>query len=139
MSNTIFYRKLSHNPTIDFKQHIKTKLDLYLSMGEIPKAERSFMTVDFPIIPALYALPKVHKHITDTPPGRPILLAIGSLTEKKIFAFVDHFLQPHVTSLPSYVKDSVEFVKMIQSIQLLNELCVLVTMDIESLYTNIPL
>lgn len=66
------------------------------------------MMVNFPVIPVMYILPKIHKKFTDVPPGRPIISAIGSMTEK-ISAFVDHHLQPLVISLPSYVKDSMEF------------------------------
>ncbi len=78
------------------------------------------MVVDFPVTPVLYPLPKVHKPHTDAPAGRPTAAAIGSLTEN-MQAFVDYFLQPLVTFLASYVKDSMEFVEMIQSIQLIEE------------------
>lgn len=137
LNNTTFYKKLNHNPTQDFKQRIKAKLDAFLESGEITKREHAFMVVDSPVTPVIYTLPKIHKSYTTVPPGRPIVAAIGSLTEN-ISAFVDYFLQPLVTALPSYVKDSVQFIKMIQTIQLNNDHCFLVTMDIESLYTNVP-
>lgn len=75
-------------------------MDSLLQIGEITKQEHAFMVVDFPVTPVLYTLPKIHKTYINVPPGRPIVAAIGSLTEK-IAAFVDHFLQPLVTSLPS--------------------------------------
>lgn len=137
LSNNTFYRFLNHNPTKDFQTRITHKLDQFLEAGEISKPEYNFMKVDFPVTPVLYTLPKIHKAYTDVPPGRPIVAAIGSLTEN-ISAFVDHFLQPLVTSLPSYVKDSMDFIKLILSVQLSEQLCFLVTMDIESLYTNVP-
>ncbi len=71
------------------------------------------------------------------PPGRPIVAAIGSLTEN-ISAFVDYFLQLLVTSLPSYVKNSMAFIKMFQSVDSPDEQCSLVTMDIECLHINVP-
>jgi len=95
------------------------------------------MVVDLPVTPVLFTLPKIHKTYLNEPRGRPIVAATGFLTEK-IAAFMDHFLQPLVTSLPSYVKDSMEFINKIQSIQLSDEHCFLVTMDIESLYTSVP-
>ena len=42
------------------------------------------------------------------------------------------FLQPLVTNLPSYTRDSMEFIKMIKSIQQIEETHILVTMDIIS-------
>lgn len=137
LSNTTFYKKLKQNPTVEFKKKIKNQLDDFLNNNDITKREHAFMTTDSPTIPVLYTLPKIHKQFTDIPPGRPIVASIGSLTEN-ISAFVDYFLQPLVTSLPSYVKDSMEFLKMIQTIEIQEEQCYLVTMDIESLYTNVP-
>nr|XP_055053666.1 uncharacterized protein LOC129438772 isoform X1 [Misgurnus anguillicaudatus] len=137
LNNTTFYRKLSHNPTQEFKQTIHKKLDVFLESGDISKPEHTFMTIKFPVTPVLYTLPKIHKSYKDIPMGRPIVAAIGSLTEN-ISAFVDYFLQPLVINLPSYVKDSMDFLKLLKSIELTDEPCLLVTMDIESLYTNVP-
>lgn len=39
LSDTTFYRKLSHNPTAMFEQQIRNKLDLLLKTGEILKVE----------------------------------------------------------------------------------------------------
>uniref|UniRef100_A0A8C6WYX0 Reverse transcriptase domain-containing protein n=1 Tax=Neogobius melanostomus TaxID=47308 RepID=A0A8C6WYX0_9GOBI len=136
LCNTNFYRKLDHNPTSTFKSKIKNKLDSLLLNNEITKSEHAFMYVDSPVTPVLYILPKIHKQYTDAPPGRPIVSSIGSLTEK-ISAFIDHTLQPLVTSLPSYIRDSMEFLKMLKTI-VVPESCLLVTMDIESLYTHVP-
>ncbi|KAL2092169.1 hypothetical protein ACEWY4_011967 [Coilia grayii] len=136
LDNTTFYKKLQHNPTAEFKAKIKAQLDALLHSDNISKREHAFMTVDSPVIPVLYTLPKIHKAYTGVPPGRPIVAAIGSLTEN-ISAFVDYFLQPLVTSLPSYVKDTVDCIKMLQTIEISNDVF-LVTMDIESLYTNVP-
>ena len=60
LGNTIFYRKLSRNTTLDFQQQIMEKLDLLLEMGETTKPEHAFMAVDFPVTPVLCTLPKIH-------------------------------------------------------------------------------
>lgn len=115
LANTTFYKKLDHNPTSEVKLDIHSRLKALLEQGTITKAEHKYMTVDFPITPVFYILPKIHKNFTDLPPGRPIIAAIGSLTEK-ISAFVDYFLQPLTTALPSYTRDSMDFIKVIKSI-----------------------
>ena len=97
------------------------------------------MKVDCPVTPVIYiyTLPKIHKNFTTVPPGRPIVSGIGSLTEK-ISSFVDYFLKPHVLSLPSYVRDSSDFIQVLQTIETVADESLLVTLDVESLYTNIP-
>ena len=58
----------------------------------------------------LYFL-KIHKN----PMGiRPIVSSCNSIT-KPISQFVDRWLQPHVKNLLSYLKDSTEFLKLIET------------------------
>ena len=81
----------------------------------------------------LYFLKKIHK----TPMGiRPIVSSVNSVTEN-ISSFVDVWLQPIVQQLPSYLKDSTEFIKLITSITIPAD-SILVSIDVSSLYTNIP-
>ena len=71
-------------------------------------------------------------------PGRPVISSINCHTSK-ISEFVDYQLQPLVQSLNSYVKDTTDFLNKIKGIS--NDLpakSILVTMDVKSLYTNIP-
>ena len=87
-----------------------------------------------------YLLPKTHKPINKwphpkMPPGRPIVSDINSDTYNSA-KFIDHFLQPLSTSHPSYIKNSFDFKNKLNSIIIPNN-CLLVTADIDSLYTNI--
>lgn len=75
----------------------------------------------------LYTLPKIHKPYSDIPSGRPI-----------ISAFVDFHLQPLVMFLPSYIRDTMDFIELINNVKLPDCSVLLVTMDVESLYTNVP-
>lgn len=59
---------------------------------------RDFLIQRFPRVPTFYALPKIHKQVY--PPGKPIVSGEGRHTEG-IGVFIDHYLQSHVTSLPS--------------------------------------
>ena len=67
---------------------------------------------------------------------RPIVSSCESITEK-ISQFVDKWLQPYVKSLPSYVKDTTEFINPIERTKLPTH-SKLASIDVSSLYTNIP-
>ena len=65
-----------------------------------------------------YAIPNIHKQ---DHPGRPIVSSISHPMER-ISQFVDHHLQPLVTKLLSYIKDTTHFLNKVNNIgQLLNE------------------
>ena len=83
-----------------------------------------------------YMLPKIHKL---NHPGRPIALCIGTPTEK-ISAFVDYVLSPFMSQdwIPSYIKDTTDFLQQLQILNHIPDSAILVTMDVTSLYTNIP-
>ena len=81
-------------------------------------------------------LPKIHKN-KSPPPGRPIVSGNWCPTER-ISQFVDYFLQPGVKKITSYIQDTTDFLRMLQDIGDLPDNTYLVTMDVSSLYTNIP-
>ena len=67
---------------------------------------------------------------------RPIVSSCNSITEP-ISQFVDKWLQTYVHKLPSYLKDSTQFINLIES-QTFPHNCFLASIDVSSLYTNIP-
>ena len=62
--------------------------------------------------------------------------ACGSLSEN-VPAFLDGILKPHMESLPSYIKDTTDFITKIRQLPPLSEDNILVTLDVGSLYSNI--
>ena len=70
-------------------------------------------------------------------PGRPVDSGCGSLTEN-ISAYIDSILKPHMESLPSYVKDTSDFITKIHSLKGIPQSAFLVTLDVTSLCRNIP-
>ena len=78
-------------------------------------------------------LPKIHKTGN---PGRPIVNGIGSITEK-ISAYVDQEIRHLVPRIPSYLKDTSHLINILLGKKLAPE-DILVTIDVKSLYTNIP-
>ena len=93
-----------------------------------------YLIVDQPKAGRFYLLPKIHKAGN---PGRPIVSANGHPTEK-ISEFVDLHLQPHVNSLPSYLKDTTDYLRKLQESGPIPPETLLVSLDVTSLYTNIP-
>ena len=91
------------------------------------------LTPNPPRIPIFYTLTKIHKPI---PVGRPIISGCEGPTER-ISSFVDNLLQPIAKAQKSYLKDTTHFINFIENTKV-TENTVLVSMDVTSLYTNIP-
>ena len=81
-----------------------------------------------------YLLPKIH--IVGNP-GYPIVSANGHPTEK-LSEFMDLYLQPHIQYLPSYLRDTTYFLRKPGAQAPFPFDTLLVSMDVTSLYTNIP-
>ena len=92
-----------------------------------------YLTPEDPKPGRFYLLPKIHK---ENNPGRPIVSANGHPTEK-ISEFIDFHLRPFVENLPSHIKDTTDYLKKMENLAI-PENTTLVTMDVTSLYTNIP-
>ena len=102
--------------------------------GLISEKNMAYLIVDQPKAGRFYLLPKIHKAGN---PGRPIVSANGHPTEK-ISEFVDLHLQSHVQTLPSYLQDTTDFLKKQEALGPIPSDALLVSMDVTSLYTNIP-
>lgn len=137
LSDVDSYKKLDNNPTSTFKREIDIFLNDAFDRGYINLSERKFLSTENPITPVIYVIPKVHKPFDKFPAGRPIVSSIGSLTEP-LFKFVDAHLRPLVESLPSYLRDTGHFIETLKSVDLGEDEIFLLTMDVTSLYTNIP-
>ena len=93
-------------------------------------------TPDPPRIPVFYTLTKIHK---PTLVGRPIISGCDGPTER-LSSFpsgVDKVLQPIAKIQESYLKDTTHFIRFIESTRVPKN-AFLVSMDVTSLYTNIP-
>lgn len=80
---------------------------------------------------------EISKTLKIMPPGRPIISGIGTLTEL-ISGYIDNILKPLLPDIPSYIRDTTDFLSKLQNINLVHHDTILVTMDVSSLYTNIP-
>jgi hypothetical protein len=84
--------------------------------------------------PVMYGLPKIHKQGV---PLRPIVSSIGSPLQE-LARFLAGLYHHKVEKRESFVKDSTYFVEKIINIHL-DSNDILVSFDVESLFTNIPI
>ena len=106
-----------------------------LQRGKILQNTSNYLTIDIEHNSS-YLLPKFHKDLHN-PPGRPIVLGSGGPTEK-ISQFVDNFIVgPLVQLSDSYIRDSTHMMYIFNKFNMSPDM-LLCTLDITSLYTNIP-
>ena len=136
LNDTFYYKRLPHDVTDLHEEKVRQTLSNLKSTCNLEnKIAEGLMPSDSKT-PNFYLLPKIHKD-QRPPPGRPVVNSINSPTSN-ISKYVDHKLQPVVTKLPSYVKDTTDFIKKLETIKTAPDNCYLITMDVKSLYTNIP-
>ncbi len=128
------YEQLENDTTVEVATRVVSCVRTMFQDGLIDKP-----TAEYPLPPnpvrtqELYFLTKIHKNPHTE---RPIILGCNGPTEN-ISAYMDYWLQPIAESLPSYIKDSKDFINIINSTPLPKD-CFLCTLDVTSLYTNIP-
>ena len=117
------------------KSTVDDFLSILLSKGSITQNQKSELSPNGPNPARLYGLPKIHKPLVDgLPKYRPIISQIGSPTYK-IAKFLLSFVQPFTTNEYT-VKDTFHFVSMLDD---KDHRLVMGSLDVESLFTNIPL
>ena len=128
------YEKLDCDPTSTYNEIINNAIDNFLKENELPEKVAQSLNSDKPKTPKFYTLPKIHK---PNNPGRPVVISIDSHTSK-ISKYVDFYLQSLARQLPSYIQDTSHFLRKLNIRRDCNPDSILVTLDLKSLYTNIP-
>ena len=110
------YTHLTEDPTETIADHITRHLDEMAEAGYISRQTvEAIKPSQEPRTQAMYFLKKMHK----TPPGiRPIVSGCNGPTES-ISRFVDYLLQPIAQRQDSYIRDSKQFVQIIESLHAL--------------------
>ena len=137
LSDTKYYREVG----TDLSDHHTIRVNNYLEglahRGQINHKALNRLITTKSRSPHFYLLPKIHKGKTP-PPGRPIVSANGCAMEK-ISALTDLILRPLVPNIPSYIKDTGHFLQLVRNLgNDIPENTLLCTLDVSSLYTNIP-
>ena len=129
------YKKLQNDPTTVHAERINKTVERFKNEGLITEKVSNGLTSHEPKTPKFSLLPKIHK---EGIPGRPVIDSVNCHSTR-ISKYVDYHLQPEVTKLKSYTKDSTDTINKLTIIQ--DQVCendILVSMDVRSLYTNIP-
>ncbi len=142
LTNKDYYKPLNEpvHPTV--KDKFNTILTGIHQKNKLDKKQLEYLKVkDNSRERRFYLLPKIHKERekwTDdlkNPPGRPIVSDCDS-DSYRISEYIDYFLKPISTQHPSYIKDTPDFLNKLSEIKPSKD-CLLITLDVESLYTNI--
>ena len=134
LNDSKFYKRLNEDKTADIQKRVTLYVNRMYYDGLINDKTRQYL-IQTDVKPGrFYILPKIHKPGN---PGRPIVSSNSHPTER-ISQFVDYHLQPLVHKLPSFVKDTNDFLNKLLTIGNLPADSLLVTLDVSSLYTNIP-
>lgn len=125
------YVKIEKDPTDSIEKAIKSKLKLCSS--ELSKETILKLSPQFSKPPHFYGLPKLHKPLV---PLRPIVSSIDSPTYK-LSKFLLPILNPLFGLNDSYIKNSKDFLAKLSQININND-DVMVSYDVSSLFTNVP-
>ena len=134
LHNTENYKRLNHNPTTTSNDTVNKIIKKFHKENLISKNIAERLKIESPKLPHFYLKPKLHK---EGVPGRPVISSVNCHTSK-ISEYVDYNLQPIVREIPSYVKDTSDFLRKINAIEFVSDNSYLVSLDIKSLYTSIP-
>ena len=129
-----FYQKVPNDMTNQISDKIADTLITMKSLNLITEKNFDFLNIKNPKEARFYLLPKIHKKDV---PGRPICSSIQHPTAH-ISKFVDEHIKKYVPKTRSYVRDTQHFISRLKQLGQIPNNALLVTLDVSSLYTNIP-
>lgn len=90
LSDVRVYKKLSYDPTMEVYALLDSLLQEGVYLGIINTKQKEYMLVKNSLCLIFHALPKIHKN-RFSPPMRPILSRIGSLTDRDcVFGLISY-------------------------------------------------
>ena len=134
LDNKENYRKINYDRTTVNNETIHKVTSRFQKENLLSETISDGLKTENPKTPHFYMKPKVHK---EGNPERPAISSINCHTSK-ISEYVGHHLQSIVKETPSYVQDTTDFLRKINQINFVPDNSYLVSLDVKSLYTNIP-
>ncbi|XP_066925555.1 uncharacterized protein [Clytia hemisphaerica] len=133
LNDQTFYKECDQDLTPKHNKKIQDIIESLRKSKLLDDKTTEMLTETQPKTPKFYTTPKIHKPDN---PGRPVISSINCHTAR-ISQYVDYHLQDHAKSLPSYIKDTTDFINKTKDLHIPAH-AILVTMDVSALYTNIP-
>ena len=136
LNESVYYRKLSADPTSQYSTEVKQCVDSMFKRGLIEKKVKNFLVSKHPRAARFYLLPKIqqtwkpgetHRCPKWCPDGKYLALYRPCIS-----------YGTSVRQLPSYIQDTTDFIHKLRRLPRLPPGSLLVTLDVSSLYTNIP-
>jgi hypothetical protein len=137
LNDSKVYSKLNNMDAISTKEQADIILLNLFRRGRITHKQFSFLTDFIPRNPIFYGLPKLHKAGV---PLRPVVSQVNGPT-CMVNALVDKLLTVAESKIPFLLKDTTAFLMNINDLNnenIIDDELLLVTMDVCSMYTNIP-
>ena len=134
LHNTENYRKLQEDPTATNMKLVNDKIETFKKQRLINEKVPEGLKINDPKTLKFYLRPKIHQ---EGNPGRAVVSSVNCHIAN-ISKYVDYYLQPVVNEIPSYVKDTQDFLKNLEKVKYIPQESLLVTLDVKSLYANIP-
>ena len=128
------YVKLKTDPTNKFKAKVVQLIKIWKDKGKITQKTWQQLYPTAAETPKFYGLPKVHKKDY---PLRPIVSSVGSITYQSA-KMLARILGPLVGKTPYHVKNSLDFVKKVQNLEVPPP-WKLISFDVTALFTSIPI
>ena len=135
LNNKDFYLKIPKDLTLTFKHKVDLLNTEMHENNQISDKTFAYLLEGGNRTSIFYMLPKVHKNQKE-PPGRPIVSSVNSPTEK-ISQLIDIKLQKFAQLGKSFILDTADFLRKIEGFHLEPDEW-LFSLDVNSLYTNIP-
>ena len=135
LKNKQFYIECKENLTMKHHNLVQELVSELFDKEIISEQTYKYLSTGGKRTSVFYLLPKIHKNLKN-PPGRPIVSSIDCPTER-ISMMLDIILQPLLFTTRSYIKDTPDFLRKI-SIEIILPEENFFTLDVSSLYTNIP-
>ena len=137
-SESHYYEQVDETLLETAKSEIKSVLKEAFDNDIITKQDFEAMDPSDKTPARYYQLFKMHKPHTpgSAPPERPVISGSGSITEK-ISHFVQHYIKDISMGHPSYIQDTPDFLRAIDSLEDVPDDAILVSIDVGALYTNL--